>query len=52
MSIIYDEEETHSGNALYAIEHEMFNVEGVKEWVSEEHENIEVDYDEEDEWYA
>lgn len=48
MSIIYDENDTRSGNALHALEHEMFNIEGIKEWEYEEHDNLEVEYEEEE----
>lgn len=42
MSIIYDEEETHTGNMLDAIEHELFNIDGVNSWDSKVLEEIEL----------
>ena len=47
MSVIYDEEETHSGNALHAIEHEMYNVDGLYEWSTDNVVIEDVEYDEE-----
>lgn len=49
MSVIYDEDEIYGNSALSAIEHAMFNIEGIYEWESEEHdiEDVEYDFDEE-----
>ena len=47
MSITYDEEETYGNNALHAVEHALFNIEGVYEWEYEENEIEDVEYSEE-----
>jgi len=54
MSVIYDEEDINANNALDAIEHEIFNIEGIKQWDVDDQnvviENIEVEYDDEEEY--
>lgn len=54
MSVIYNEEDINANNALDAIEHELFNIEGVKQWNVEDQnvviEDIEVEYDDEEEY--
>lgn len=45
MTVIYDEDEV---NPLDAIEHAMFNIDGIYEWRSEELADIDVEYDEEE----
>lgn len=47
MSVIYDEDEIYANNALSAIEHEMFNIEGIYEWESDVAGIEDVEYDEE-----
>lgn len=32
MSVVFDEEETYAESAVDAIEHELFNLDGVIEW--------------------
>jgi hypothetical protein len=47
--IIFDEEELqHGTNMIGQLDHELFNLEGVKEWSFEEMGNDEVEWDEED----
>lgn len=49
--IIFDEEELqHRTNMVGQIDHELFNVEGVREWNLEEVSNEEIEYEEEEEW--
>lgn len=48
MSVIYDEEETYAGNALHAIEHEMFNIEGIRTWETDEVASWDIEYKEDD----
>jgi hypothetical protein len=31
-SVVFDEEETHAKSAAYAIDHRLFNEEGIIEW--------------------
>lgn len=54
MSVIYNEEDINANNALDAIEHELFNIEGVKQWNVDDQnvviEDIEVEYDDEEEY--
>lgn len=45
MTVIYDEDEV---NPLDAIEHAMFNIDGIYEWTSEELSDEVVEYDAED----
>jgi hypothetical protein len=49
--IIFDEEELqHRTNMVGQIDHELFNVEGVREWCLEEVSNEEIEYEEDEEW--
>lgn len=54
MSVIYNEEDINANNALDAIEDELFNIEGVKQWNIDDQkvviEDIEVKYDDEEEY--
>lgn len=48
--VIFDDEELQHGTDIVAqIDHELFNVDGVREWCLEELSNEEIEYDEEDE---
>lgn len=47
--IIFDEDELqHGSNMIGQLDHELFNVDGVKEWEFEEMENVEGEWDEEE----
>jgi hypothetical protein len=49
--IIFDEEELqHRTNMVGQIDHELFNVEGVREWCLEEVSNEEIEFEEDEEW--
>lgn len=52
MSVIYDEENTHTNNPLDSIELDLINSEEIKSWDVEnvEIEDIEVEYDDEKEY--
>lgn len=48
--VIFDEEELQHGNDMVAqIDHELFNVDGVRVWSLKELNNNEIEYEEEDE---
>lgn len=47
MTVIYDEYEIYGGNPLYAVEHALYNIDGIFEWESVEISNEHVEYDEE-----
>lgn len=50
MSVIFNEHDNNHGNdILGSIEHEMFNIDGIREWTSEEISNDEIEYDD-SEW--
>ena len=54
MSVIYNEEDINANNALDAIEHELFNIEGVESWEVDDEkvviEDVEIEYDDEEEY--
>lgn len=46
--IIFDEEECNHGKDMVGqIEHELFNIDGVREWSLEELNNNEIEYEDE-----
>lgn len=51
MSVIYSEEDIYANNALEAIEHEIFNIDGIVQWdVDDEKviiEDLGIEYDDE-----
>lgn len=47
MTVIYDEDEIYAGNALDAIEHALYNIDGIYEGHSVEISDEYVEYDEE-----
>lgn len=47
--VIFDDEELqHGTNMVGQIDHELFNVEGVREWSITESSNEEIDYEDEE----
>lgn len=54
MTVIFNEDENnHGNNIMHSIEHEMFNIDGIREWTSEEISNEEIeyeDYDDDSDW--
>lgn len=54
MSVIYNDEDIYANNAIDAIEHEMFNIDGIVQWnVDDEKvitEDLEIEYDDEEDY--
>jgi hypothetical protein len=49
--LIFDEEELqHKTNIVGQIDHELFNVEGMREWCLEEVSNKEIEYEDDEDW--
>lgn len=47
--IIFDEDEcNHGTNMIGQVDHELFNVEGVREWSIDELSNEEIEYEEDE----
>jgi hypothetical protein len=50
--VIFNEERlNHGNNIIGQIDHELFNVDGVREWDLEEVSNVEYEYDPEEDEY-
>lgn len=52
MSVIFNEDEVNYGNKddiIGSLEHEMFNIDGIREWSVDEISNEEIEYDD-SEW--
>lgn len=54
MTVIYNDEDIYANNAIDAIEHEMYNIDGIVQWVVDDekvvNEDLEIEYDDEEDY--